>query len=167
LSRSGRGVNKSDKAITLYPFALISRHGTPTTLGYYILHEGLIGKFGRQELGRNPPIRKSTTRRFCRSTPPMPAASPINIGPRCWCRKPTPCVANFRRRACTAKTYQTDYLLDGQAIAPGATGTATRAVPGAREVLVINDYEKKLNLHHFDLLIDWGWFYFITKPLFS
>ena len=38
--------NKSDKAVSLFPFALISRHGTPKTLGYYILHEGLIGKFG-------------------------------------------------------------------------------------------------------------------------
>ena len=39
-------MNKSDKAVSLFPFALISRHGTPKTLGYYILHEGLIGKFG-------------------------------------------------------------------------------------------------------------------------
>ena len=39
-------VNKSDKPVSLFPFALISRHGTPQTLGYYILHEGLIGKFG-------------------------------------------------------------------------------------------------------------------------
>jgi len=32
---------------------------------------------------------------------------------------------------------------------------------------VVNGYEKQLDLNHFDLLIDWGWFYFITKPLFS
>src|SRR6185312_10687568 len=35
--------NKSANPVTLYPYALISRHGTPQTLGYYILHEGLIG----------------------------------------------------------------------------------------------------------------------------
>src|SRR5689334_5457746 len=35
-------VNKGAAPVTLYPFALISRHGTPHTLGYYILHEGLI-----------------------------------------------------------------------------------------------------------------------------
>ena len=39
-------VNKSASPVSLYPYALISRHGTPHTLGYYILHEGLIGKFG-------------------------------------------------------------------------------------------------------------------------
>src|SRR6266446_10496512 len=38
--------NKGAAAVTLYPYALISRHGTPPTLGYYILHEGLIGVFG-------------------------------------------------------------------------------------------------------------------------
>src|SRR5215204_788531 len=39
-------VNKTDQPVQLYPFALIRRHGTPQTLGYYILHEGLIGVMG-------------------------------------------------------------------------------------------------------------------------
>src|SRR5262249_59064517 len=43
-------VNKGAAPVTLYPFALISRHGTPRTLGYYILHEGLIGVFGDKGL---------------------------------------------------------------------------------------------------------------------
>src|SRR5262245_35800980 len=38
--------NKGGAPVTLYPYALISRHGTPPTLGYYILHEGFIGVFG-------------------------------------------------------------------------------------------------------------------------
>src|SRR5262249_2709336 len=41
--------NKTSAAVSLYPYALISRHGTPATLGYYILHEGLVGVLG--ELG--------------------------------------------------------------------------------------------------------------------
>ena len=68
----------------------------------------------------------------------------------------------------TTKTYQTDYLLDPQTIAPGATGTATmRLFAGAKEVQTIDAYDKALNLNRFELLIDWGWFYFITKPLFK
>src|SRR5499427_9106818 len=43
-------INKGASPVTLYPFALISRHGTPQTLGYYILHEGLIGVFGDKGL---------------------------------------------------------------------------------------------------------------------
>ena len=67
----------------------------------------------------------------------------------------------------TTETYQTDYLLDAQTIAPGATGSAdARLFAGAKEVAVVNAYEKQLGLNRFDLLIDWGWFYFITKPMF-
>ena len=68
----------------------------------------------------------------------------------------------------TEKTYQTDYLLDAQTIAPGATGAAdARLFAGAKEVARSSTrYEKQLHLNRFDLLIDWGWFYFITKPMF-
>ena len=68
----------------------------------------------------------------------------------------------------TTKTYQTDYLLDPQTIAPGATGSANmRLFAGAKEVQTIDAYDKALSLNRFDLLIDWGWFYFITKPMFK
>src|ERR1700737_2361619 len=42
--------NVGNAPVTLYPFALISRHGTPQVAGYYILHEGLIGYLGEQGL---------------------------------------------------------------------------------------------------------------------
>ena len=74
------------------------------------------------------------------------------------------------------KTYQAGYLLDPQTIAPGATGSADgRLFAGAKEASVVGinfpltnlgGYNQALRLNHFDLLIDWGWFYFITKPMF-
>ena len=68
----------------------------------------------------------------------------------------------------TLKTYQTDYLQDAQTIAPGATGSANfRLFAGAKEVQTIDAYDKALDLNRFELLIDWGWFYFITKPMFK
>jgi YidC/Oxa1 family membrane protein insertase len=67
----------------------------------------------------------------------------------------------------TLKTYQTDYLLDPVVIAPGATGSANaRLFAGAKEVETVDNYDKQLNLNRFELLIDWGWFHFITKPMF-
>ena len=65
-------------------------------------------------------------------------------------------------------TYQTDYLLDAQTIAPGATGSANaRLFAGAKEVTRgQRATRRQLGLNRFDLLIDWGWFYFITKPMF-
>jgi YidC/Oxa1 family membrane protein insertase len=163
-------VNKSDKAVSLFPFALISRHGTPKTLGYYILHEGLIGKFGdesSQEITyKKVEEKKDITYNATNAW--------MGITDKYWAAVLLPktdahVIANFRAgKIGTLETYQTDYLLDARNIAPGATATAeARLFAGAKEVKVVNDYEKKLNLNHFDLLIDWGWFYFITKPLFT
>ncbi len=162
-------VNKSDKAVSLFPFALISRHGTPKTLGYYILHEGLIGKFGDESskevtyktIDEKKNISYNATNAW------------LGITDKYWAAVLLPktdahVIANFRAdKLGTLETYQTDYLLDARTIAPGATGTAdARLFAGAKEVRVVNDYENQLHLNHFDLLIDWGWFYFITKPLF-
>ena len=53
-------------------------------------------------------------------------------------------------------------------VSPGATGAAqARLFAGAKEVAVVNAYDKALKLDRFDRIIDWGWFYFITKPLFT
>ncbi len=162
-------VNKSEKPVTLFPFALISRHGTPQTLGYYILHEGLIGKFGDEssqeitykKIEEKKVLTYNTTNAW------------LGITDKYWAAVLLPktdahVIANFRAdKLGTLETYQTDYLLDARTVAPGATTTAdARLFAGAKEVRVVNDYENKLNLNHFDLLIDWGWFYFITKPLF-
>jgi len=162
--------NKSDKAISLFPFALISRHGTPKTLGYYILHEGLIGKFG--DKGSEEVTYKSIDEK--KDIAYNATNAWLGITDKYWAAVLLPktdahVIANFRAdKVGTLETYQTDYLLDARTIAPGATATAdARLFAGAKEVKVVNDYEKQLNLNHFDLLIDWGWFYFITKPLFS
>ena len=161
--------NKSDKAVSLFPFALISRHGAPKTLGYYILHEGLIGKFGDE--GSKEVTYKTIEEKKINTFNATNAW--LGITDKYWAAVLLPktdahVIANFRADMLgKIETYQTDYLLDARIIAPGATATAdARLFAGAKEVRVVNDYEKKLDLNHFDLLIDWGWFYFITKPLF-
>jgi YidC/Oxa1 family membrane protein insertase len=162
-------VNKGDKPVSLFPFALISRHGTPKTLGYYILHEGLIGKFG--DKGSEEVTYKKIEEKKINTFDATNAW--LGITDKYWAAVLLPktdahVIANFRAdKLGTLETYQTDYLLDARTVAPGATATAdARLFAGAKEVRVVNDYEKKLDLNHFDLLIDWGWFYFITKPLF-
>jgi YidC/Oxa1 family membrane protein insertase len=65
------------------------------------------------------------------------------------------------------KTYETDYRLDSVTIAPGATGGANaRLFAGAKVVSIVDGYDQGLKLNRFDLLIDWGYFRFITKPMF-
>ncbi|MGB2932090.1 MAG: membrane protein insertase YidC, partial [Methyloceanibacter sp.] len=63
--------------------------------------------------------------------------------------------------------FQTDYLMAPLTIAPGSTGEAKGHVfAGAKEVNLVDGYSSQLGIPKFDLLIDWGWFYFLTKPMF-
>lgn len=162
-------VNKGAAPVTLFPYSLVSRHGTPHTLGYYILHEGLIGVMGDHglqeitysDVEKKKEIAFDVTNGWLGITDKYWAAALL----------PDP-AAHLRARFSagmlgTQKTYQTDYLLDAVTVAPGATGTANaRLFAGAKEVAVVDGYDKALKLNRFELLIDWGWFYFITKPVF-
>ena len=162
-------LNKGAAPVTLYPYALISRHGTPKTEGYYILHEGLIGVLGEKGLQEvtYSDIEKKKLETFDVTN------AWLGITDKYWAATLLPDTsakvhASFSAGLIgTLKTYQSDYRLDPQTIAPGATGSANaRLFAGAKEVATVDDYDKRLELNKFDRLIDWGWFYFITKPLF-
>ncbi|MCK9915744.1 membrane protein insertase YidC [Microbacteriaceae bacterium K1510] len=162
-------VNKGSAPVTLFPYGLISRHGTPHTAGYYILHEGLIGVLGDQGLQEYTYSKIDEKKSLSFDV----TNGWLGITDKYWAATLLP-DTNARLKARfstgmlgTLKTYQTDYLLDAVTVAPGATGAAdARLFAGAKEVALVNDYNARLKLNQFDLLIDWGWFYFITKPLF-
>ena len=162
--------NKSAAPVSLYPYALISRHGTPATLGYYILHEGLVGVLGEQGLQEHTyaDIEKKKTLTFKATN------AWLGITDKYWAATLIPdtkaaITAHFLTGTIGAqKTYQADYLGDQLTVAPGANTTVnTRLFAGAKEVAIVDGYEKELELNRFELLIDWGWFYFITKPMFT
>ena len=170
--------NAGNAPVTLYPFGLISRHGTPPVSGYYILHEGLIGFLGDQKLQEYTYKKidevKSVTFNVTNGW--------LGITDKYWASALLPDTsARLQARFSSnevgkVRTYQTDYLEDAQTIPAGGTGSAnTRLFAGAKEASVVGinfpfvqlgGYNKQLGLNHFDLLIDWGWFYFITKPMF-
>jgi YidC/Oxa1 family membrane protein insertase len=162
-------INRTQAPVTLFPYGLISRHGTPNVLGYYILHEGLIGVLGDQ--GLQEYTYKKIGEEKVRSWTVTNAW--IGITDKYWAAAllPEP-TAKVQARYSTGSagllpTYQTDYLLDGITVAPGGTGSSqSRLFAGAKEVAAVDGYDKALGLNRFELLIDWGWFYFITKPLF-
>src|SRR4030081_935019 len=170
--------NVGSAPVTLYPFALISRHGTPQVAGYYILHEGLVGYLGEQGLQEYgyKKIDDAKTVSF------KVTNGWLGITDKYWAAALLPDTsAQLQARYSsnlvgTNRSYQTDYLLDPQTIAIGGTGSANaRLFAGAKEASVVGinfpgaglgGYKKALGLNPFDLLIDWGWFYFITKPMF-
>ena len=162
-------VNNGASAVTLYPYARISRHGTPPTLGYYILHEGLIGVLGEkgEQRATYKDIESKKTETFDVTN------AWLGITDKYWAATLMPdTAARVHAEFAFAplgdtKTYQTDYRLDPLTIAPGRTGTTdARLFAGAKVVSIVDGYNTALSLNKFDLLIDWGWFYFITKPMF-
>ena len=163
--------NKGSAPVTLFPYGLVSRHGTPVTQGYYILHEGPIGILGDNGLQEKNYKDLDDKKEFAFSN----TKGWLGFTDKYWAAAllPDPNANLLKAKFTggtlgTTKTYQSDYVLDAQTIAPGASGSAsTRFFAGAKEVAVINEYEKTLKLDRFDRLIDWGWFYFITKPLFQ
>ena len=170
--------NIGNAPVTLYPFALISRHGTPKVEGYYILHEGLIGYLGDQGLQEYSysKIDDDKVKSF------KVTNGWLGITDKYWASALLPDTtaqlqARFSSNLVGAiRTYQTDYLQDAQTIAIGGTGSSNaRLFAGAKEASVVginfplaglDGYNKQLGLNHFDLMIDWGWFHFITKPMF-
>jgi YidC/Oxa1 family membrane protein insertase len=170
--------NVGNTPATLYPFALISRHGTPEVSGYYILHEGLIGYLGEQGLQEYPYKKIDDAKQVSFNV----TNAWLGITDKYWASALLPDTsAKLQARFSSnlvgkVRTYQTDYLGEAQTISIGGTAsTNARLFAGAKEAGVVGinfplvglgGYNKQLGLNHFDLLIDWGWFYFITKPMF-
>src|SRR5882757_10310554 len=179
--------NLGSAPVTLYPFALISRGGTPPVSGYAILHEGLIGYLGEQGLQEytyknvddsKTPIDSSGARGVAF---PKVTNAWLGITDKYWATALLPdtnlTLESARFSAGGAlKRYQADYMLAPQTVAIGGTASANaRLFAGAKEASVVGinfplvgfgGYTRELGLNHFDLLIDWGHFYFITKPMF-
>jgi YidC/Oxa1 family membrane protein insertase len=163
--------NKTGAEITLHPFSLISRHGTPKTEGYYILHEGPIGVMGDaglQELNYADLLKDGGTKTYTKKT-----GGWLGMTDKYWAAALIP----DQKLLYDAKVlgvkggkeyFQTDFLMAGVSVPPGGQGSSTSNLfAGAKQVTLIEAYHEKLNAKNFDLMIDWGWFYFITKPLFK
>jgi YidC/Oxa1 family membrane protein insertase len=173
--------NKGTAPVALYPFALISRHGTPEMSGYAIRHEGPIGVLGdkclrQSSFGFTTECHEEVYKTLEDKKSLSFAVSNAWFGfaDAYWAAALIPetkaqIQVHFSAGALGAlKTYQSDYL--GEAVTVPAAGTAsnkTRLFAGAREVALVEGYESALGLNHFDLLIDWGRLYFITKPMFK
>jgi YidC/Oxa1 family membrane protein insertase len=171
--------NSGTAPVTLYPYALISRHGTPPP-GYGVSHEGPVGVMGdkclrqasfsfytecQEESYKTLEDRKEITFDVTDAW--------FGFADKYWATTLLPDTdAKLHAKFSSGqigqmKTYQADYLLDPQTIAPGGTGSANgRLFAGAKAVAVVNAYDAALHLNRFELLIDWGRFYFITQPMF-
>jgi YidC/Oxa1 family membrane protein insertase len=162
--------NDGPVAVVLAPYALISRHNPPPSLGYYLLHEGAIGVLGDRGLQEVTYKALDDKKRITFN----PGNAWLGFTDKYWAAILLPDIsshleAEFSANALgTLKTYQADYVQDAQTVEPGGTASSTaRLFAGAKEVAILDGYDKALNLNRFDLAIDWGWFRFITRPMFT
>jgi YidC/Oxa1 family membrane protein insertase len=159
--------NTGSTLVKLLPYGLVSRTGTPQVAGYYILFEGLIGYLdgSLQEvkyasLSPDKPDDYSSTGGWLGFTDKYWLTSLIPAQDEAIKARFTHTLENG------VDHYQTDYLGPEITVAPDGTGaTATRFFAGAKEVDLLDSYADA-GIPRFDRAIDFGWFYFLTKPIF-
>ena len=156
--------NNSNKSFQFYPYAQITRKGKPEGMQIYILHEGFLGVFGDELKEENfVDIEKEKFTINSRK-------GWLGITDKYWLTAIVPEKGKeFKAEfASNKQKYRANYIIKEAAILnPGNSITnKINTFVAAKEVAVIDDYAEQLKIEKFDLAIDWGWFYFFTKPLF-
>ena len=162
--------NTGSEAKSLFPYAFISRHGEPKLENIFILHEGLIGVFekeGLTEVDYDDAIDAGRTAYEGKS-------GWVGITDKYWAAALIPDQrSTFKaeivgQRAGEQNYYQANYALGTVSVAPGSKQVVEgRVFAGAKRADLIKQYQADLKLDRFDLMIDWGYFWFITKPLYD
>ena len=156
--------NNSNKSFQFYPYAQITRNYKPDGLQIYILHEGFLGVFGeelKEEDYDDIEKEKFTTNA---------SKGWLGITDKYWLTAIVPEKGKEFKAEFLSKNekYRANYIIK-EAMILNPNNTITNKINSfvaAKEVAVIDNYAEKLNIEKFDLAIDWGWFYFFTKPLF-
>ena len=161
--------NGGTDAVALSSYGRVTRYNKPTTPSVYVLHEGFIGVFGEQGLNETkyskveeaPVALDKATGGWLGITDKYWAAAIIPP-------QTTAYDARFSHFTDGQPRYQADFKDDAVSLAAGQSVEVKNLVfAGAKEVPVIDRYEAEYSIPRFDRMIDWGWFYFITKPMFK
>jgi len=160
--------NSGSTAVALKPYGRIARYGKPEVAGIYVLHEGLVGSVGDQGLDEydygDIEDEKQVTKEAADS-------GWLGITDKYWATALIPSgnfVAHYNYYTNGRPFYQSDFLGAPITVAPGGVAeTSSRLFAGAKKVDIIDAYRDNLNIPLFDKIIDWGWFYWLTKPLFG
>jgi YidC/Oxa1 family membrane protein insertase len=163
--------NKTSAPVTLFPYSQVTRHGTPEAINSLILHEGAVGVMGDKNLVlyKYQDLQKDqqedfqpvggwlgfTDKYFGATVLPVPQTS---ISARFSWSKPA-----------ATDVYKASFVdKDGETIAPGASASdKSYTFAGAKVESIVSAYQNKYNFDRFDYIIDWGWFSFLTHPMFN
>lgn len=163
--------NKSGASINLYPYGYVARQNLPATVNFFILHEGFVGVAnGSQQDASYSDFKEP-------GSPPKSFTSTggwVGITDKYWMAAVIPPQGeHFNGEYLGTKTqggadaYQANYRLNQRVIAPGSSVTVThRLFAGAKVVDILRGYQDSQGIVEFDRAVDWGWFWFLTRPFF-
>ena len=161
--------NGGSQPVTLSSYGRVTRYSKPEVASRYILFEGLLGVFGDNGLSE---VKYSSIESDGKVVPPEASSGWLGITDKYWATTlipegGKPFKSRFLYLDGKRPHYQTEFVGDAMTIPAGATATtAARTFAGAKVVDEIDAYEQNLDIRQFGQLIDWGWFYFITRPMF-
>jgi YidC/Oxa1 family membrane protein insertase len=161
--------NGGSAPVALSNYGRVTRFDKPAVASSYVLFEGLLGYTGEDGLQEHKYASIEKDKQY---TPAKSTTGWLGITDKYWAVTIVPTEKQpFQPRYAYFEDgrprYQSDFLTDPITIAAGQSATVeSELFAGAKEVSTINAYEKDRGINRFDLLIDWGWFYFITKPMF-
>ena len=156
--------NNTNSSIDLYPYAQITRNKIPDDIqNFYISHEGFIGVFDDElkEDDYDDIEDKKIVREANKGW--------LGITDKYWMTAVVPKKGeNFKSTFLYKDTFKANYILNNPTvISPSSNGSNELMLfVAAKEVETIDSYAANENINKLDLVIDWGWFYFFTKPLF-
>ena len=156
--------NNTNKDLELYPYAQITRNKKPDDVqGFYILHEGFIGVFDGElkEDGYDDIKEKKISRNA--------DSGWLGITDKYWMTAVVPPKnENFKSTFLFKDTFKANYIQNSPVSIKSSKGASNeiRVFAAAKEVDTVDGYAISEDIEKFDLVIDWGWFYFFTKPLF-
>ncbi len=162
--------NETNNSVNLYPYGLIRRSGEPKTTDFFVLHEGPLGVFDGSLKEHSYSDLKETGQKGM-SIKTAENGGWIGITDKYWMAALIPdqnTNSNFTFRFVNnSASYQTDFLGELSKIpANGEIEIVSRVFSGAKKLNLLDKYEEDLKIKNFDLAIDFGWFYFLTKPFF-
>ena len=156
--------NNTANVVELFPYAQITRNKVPDDIqNFYISHEGFIGVFDEElkeddydDIKDNKIVREANE-------------GWLGITDKYWMAAVVPQKGkNFKSTFLYKNAFKANYILNSAtSINPSSSNSnEVKLFVAAKEVDTIDSYAANENINKFDLVIDWGWFYFFTKPLF-
>ncbi len=169
--------NQTGAPVTLAPYGIVARHGLPGDLqNFFVLHEGVVGRIDGElrevdydEVAELPlQEREGARAEVTQAT----ADGWLGFTDKYWMttlipEQGSPFTA-VTKYVAGADIYQTETRLPSMTVAPGETVSRdSRLFAGAKEWETIRAYEREEGINGFIDSIDWGWFFFLTKPIFA